>query len=299
MAFRRYVRRPRRVFRKRRGTTYRRPAYRRRYATRRPVRRRALARVQNFVKFTAKVYRPYALRWEVDTPESGSIGSAIKWKVPLVPALFMSQNAQFLRNLNDYHWVKFNYIAVKIHELSYVGFQTPASNEQVTIPLGVTSHQADKYPMYFCWDIEEAIGFGSGTAEVNIGPEALSQYQGTKKFTPTSKRPVTFVYRFPQPWRQFFGTYNVRALSNTKVWHAYMQDLSGVSNLRCPSVLLGTHANWWGNSLPNNDVSANLVTQIGVTYYLGVTFRGRKIMDSTVPASMPLADISEVDEDDD
>lgn len=277
MAFKKFFRRRRHLPIRR--SIRRVPVRRRRF--KRFSRRRALARVQNNVRFTCKRYQTYGCQWPINDAESvPSNINTEKWTETLTPNLFFLDNYQFLRNLIDYQWVKFNYIAVKISELSYVGFQTPKSygtSPAVIVPTGITSHQAQKYPMYFCWDLEEDMSFGD-TSQTKLDARSLAQYQYTKRLTPVSRKPITFMHRFPMPWRQFYQCYRVRNTDYTKNWVDFMLAVSNIQDLRMPKYLLGTHPNWWGTGLPDDSHFANIATQFAITYYVGVTFRGRRIM---------------------
>lgn len=250
------------------------------------VRRRALARVQNLVKFTSKGYSTYGMAWPVADSSAPSNSNYLTWDSRFDVGNFIPvTNFQFYRNLQDYQWVKFNYFAIKIHELLYVGISSNGN--------GVTAIQGNKYPMYFCWDVEQEMswpGDSSGSRYV-VSPQALTQYEGTKNIQPSSKRPISFVWKVPMVWRQFLSTDMVNSALRsdpTPTVSSFFEDLTNIKNLRVPSKLLGTHANWWQfAALPTESSSigdiVTMRTQIGLTFYCGATFRGRRIMGATIP----------------
>lgn len=241
------------------------------------------------MRFTSKSYEQSVLQWNL--PNNVGPPGTLNYQMfqrELPVALFWEKNQQFLRQLFEYQWIKFNYIAVKVTELSYFGFTNfNTDGTGVREPsIGITMANFDRLPMYFCWDLEEDMSFTPDrTAQVD--PESLSQYPFTKKMYPG--RTITFLYRFPKPWRQFIGTYYVRNATDTSTdyWSTFMEKLTGVKNLRGPKRLLGTHMNMFldASALPNFPATGVPgKTVIALNFYMGCTFKGRSIM-ATKPIS--------------
>lgn len=278
------------------GRRFRRSAFRRRGIRRsnriaRPFRvrrafrrRRAISRrVQNDVRFSCKSYEQSILKW--NPPGTKCEGGIInvcwdQFERPLACGLFFEKNQQFLNNLSEYQWVKFNYIAVKVYELNYYGFVTSDRNEagQITNISGMTALNFDNMPMYFMWDLEQDMSFDD-TNHIKVDPESLSQYQFSKKLYPKNHRGVTFLWRFPRPWRQYFSTYYFRGIDKSRPWHEVMANLSGIKNFRSPSRLLGCHKNPFFTLLIPTDPAYGVKgqTQIAYNFYLGCSFKGRAI----------------------
>lgn len=273
--------------------SYRRPnrrrAYRRRYRRiarvrvprrRIPYRRRAFRRVQDTVKYTTKCYDSFGLNWFLPQETVTASDNYARYSRSLTLNAFINGNRQFFRNVEDYTYIKFNYFAIKINELLYIGFDRHynggTGGNPIPYSMGVNCVAADKYPMYFAWDVDEKFTFAKDSKSVKVDPKQLTQYEGTKKLFPSSKRPITFLWRVPAPWRQFFPTANLPDWNNYIA--NFLTSLSGIKTMRYPSTLLGTHTNWWNAALPDDSKSANIYTNVGMTCYMGVTFKGRKTM---------------------
>lgn len=300
MVMRKYRRGVGRRFRR---TTVRRRYTRTSYRSRRPLRvRRAFyrrklisRRTQNDVKFSCKSYEQSILKWV--PPGSGCDAGVVvntcwnQFERPLACGLFFEKNQQFLNNLSEYQWIKFNYIAVKVKELNYYGFTTTDRDGTgaVTGASGMTALNFDNMPMYFMWDLEQDMSF-SDTNHIQVDAEALSQYQFTKKLYPRNHRGVTFLWRFPKPWRQYFSTYYFRGIDKSRPWHEVMANLSGIKNFRSPSKLLGCHKNPFITLLIPTDPAYGVkgATQIAYYFYLGCSFKGRAIQ-GVVSSSAPTA----------
>lgn len=256
--------------------------YRRRY----PVRRRALAGVQNLVKFTAKRYDTYLAPWATGQ-ETTTTNDYQTWQKTLNVFNFITGNQQFYRNLTEYHFIKINYLAFKVHEVSYNGYTAtqlvvpPAGGDPYPSVSGITSLQMNNHPTYFVWDLEEDMSFDASDRN-QVNPNQLTQYQYTKSLRPTSKKPISFVYKVPAPWRQFYSTYNFNATDKNATFGTFMENLTGIKNLRAPKHIMATHVNWWRASLPVLLATNQAMgyTQFAITLYMGVTFRGRAIMGS-------------------
>lgn len=247
----------------------------------------ALRRLQNNVKFFVKRYKVYPLRWFVSPTARPGDDNATSFIVDLKMSEFVKENLQFKKNLQEYHYVKFNYFAVKCGELLYLGYQNPelygVKPSQNYVAEGVTAMQAGNYPFYLCWDIEESFNFGNRPGFVDIN--AITQYPLTKSIRPSSKKPISFVYKVPTPWRQYFDTTAIGAVQLTQDIYGFFSDLSGIKNIRSPTKIVGGHVNWWQGTLPHDDPTTtdpdNFVfaySTVAITYYIGCTFRGRKIM---------------------
>lgn len=291
-------RRPLRSHRRFRARSIRPLKYFRRRKFRGGVRRRALARVQNLVKFTAKGYSNYGMTWPVSNTSDPNNANYLTWDSRFDMSNYISNtNFQFFRNLLDYQWVKINYFAIKIHEILYIGISQNGT--------GVTAIQGNKYPMYFCWDVEQEMAWpgDSGGSRYTITPQALTQYEGTKSIQPSSKRPISFVWKVPMVWRQFLSTDQVNtALRSdpTPTISSFFEDLTNIKNLRVPSKLLGTHANWWQFAFMPKEVVGgvdvvSMRTQLGITFYCGATFRGRRIMGQQLPSLESVLDKADED----
>lgn len=256
--------------------------YRKSYRSRRgPIRRRAMRGVQDTVRYTAKCFNSFGLNWYIKETDVTASDNYLRYSRTLTLNAFVSGNKQFIQNIKDYSYVKFNYFAVKIHDLLYMGFDRQynggTGGNPMPYSMGVTALAADRYPMYFAWDADERFTFDpKSTVSTVISPSQLVQYEGSKRLSPSSKTPVSFVYRVPQPWKQFFRTTALPDFNN--YIDVFLATMSGVKNLRCPQVLLGTHPNWYGAALPDDGKTANIVSEVGMTCYLGVTFKGRKTM---------------------
>lgn len=209
---------------------------------------------------------------------------------PLTVGLFFENNLQFLNNLQEYHWVKFNYIAVKVRELSYYGITTTDTNAegQPTGVSGITALNLQHLPMYFMWDLEQDMSFTEGT-HLKVNAEQLSQYQFSKRLYPTSRKGVTFLWRFPKTWRQYVACYRVRNSQSNTYWTNFMYGLFGIQGLRAPNRLLGAHQNiFFDLSIPTDPAyGVKGRTVIGYNFYLGVSFKGRQLMGTLNTFSEP------------
>ena len=278
---RRTVRRTRRPYTRRYVRSYRgRLGYRR---PRRQYYRRGLNN-QNVCRFTTKVYAYNALNVAVKDKDTGSGSDFVKYEKLLSLNAFTQGNYQYYRNLQDYHHVKYNYFAVKIHELAYVGFdRSYTSGQSTTYPLGVSALEFSNHPMYFVWDLEQRLSINSKTPGTYINPQNLVSYAHSKKLTPRG-RSVTFLYRVPAAWRQFVDTESVRNETTNSYIDQFLANLTGTKNLRAPRAVYGTHPNWWGSDLPDDNTNLNLKAVVGMTLYMGCTFRGRRtVLDAVVP----------------
>nr|QTE03360.1 MAG: capsid protein [Ficedula mugimaki CRESS-DNA-virus sp.] len=270
-------------------------AYRRRpYRVRRAFRRRKFIsrRLQNDVKFSCKSYEQAILAWV--PPGGAKCTNSRCWNEferDLTAALFFEKNVQFLNNLREYQWVKFNYIAVKIKELNYYAWTDTVvdGTGKITNISGLTALNFDNMPLYCMWDLEQDMSFGTGH-HIQVDAESLSQYQFTKKLYPKNRRGVTFLWRFPKPWRQFLSSYEVRTTSGNVPWHTLMQNLTGIKNYRAPARLLCAHVNPFVETIIPTDPAYGVKgrTQLAYNFYLGVSFKGRSVQ-GVVPSA---ADVS-------
>lgn len=282
------VRRIRRAF----GRRYRRRPYRSGYRSRRNYRRRPYRvrrafrrrrfisrRLQNDVKFSCKSYEQSVLTWTLPSQKCSNDRCWNQFERNLTAGLFFEKNAQFIKNLSEYQWVKFNYIAVKIKELNYYGYVDTYSDG--TAPRGVSGITAlnfDNMPLYCMWDLEQDMSFGTGH-HIQVDAEALSQYQFSKKMYPKNHRGVTFMWRFPKPWRQYLSAYEVRHQSSNVPWHTLMTLLTGIKNYRAPTRLLCAHVTPFVDLIVPTDPAYGVKgrTQVAYYFYLGVSFKGRAV----------------------
>lgn len=226
----------------------------------------------------------------------GGYHDIVKYKKDLSMNAFTTGNYQYFRNLQDYQYVKYNYFAIKIHELAYVGYDKVytggSGGDPKPYSMGVNSMDFSNHGMYFAWDLEENIGVDSKTVSNYVNPENLASYPFAKKYTPRS-RPVSFLYRVPVPWRQFIETNQVRNTTTNQFLTLYFATLTGVKNLRAPGYLFGTHPNWWSAALPDANNLVNMSAVVGMTLYMGCTFRGRR---THLDASVSFAPENEVEQ---
>ncbi|AXF50877.1 putative capsid protein [Panicum ecklonii-associated virus] len=280
----------------------RRPAYRRKkYVRRRRFHRKRFLHTQNVVKYHCKQYDTGIMY-----PRTGSgttfVTDVQTFQLPLYANAFFNGNQQFYKNLDEYHFIKFNYIAVHVKELNWIGYTKtdrvvpPEGGDPYPAVSGVTAMQMQNHPVYIMWDIEEDFAFDTND-KVQITSQQLAQYQGAKTLRTTSKKPVKFIWRFPVPWRQFYSCYNFKQITHSNRWGTVMEELSGIKNLRAPKNLLMCHPNWWGSSLPVNAAldAADFYGQYAIVYHLGVTFRGRSLMGSATSYAPP-AQVTSADE---
>ncbi|UOK21045.1 capsid protein [Chifec virus UA13_101] len=281
---------------------------RRPYRVRRAFRRRKFVsrRIQNDVKFSCKSYEQSILTW---VPPGAKCDESNRcwnqFERNLTAGLFFEKNVQFVNNLHEYQWVKFNYLAVKVKELNYYGWLDSVKDGtgQVTEISGITAMNFDNMPLYCMWDLEQDMSFGTGH-HVQVDAEALSQYQLTKKLYRKNKRGVTFLYRFPKPWKQYLSTYEVRTTSSNVPWHTIMQNLTGIKNYRCPARLLCAHQSPFVETIIPTDPAYGVKgrTQLAIYYYLGVSFKGRSVQGVVAPSASRtflveenhLVDVSEI-----
>nr|QTE03425.1 MAG: capsid protein [Phylloscopus tenellipes CRESS-DNA-virus sp.] len=257
--------------------------YRRPYRVRRAfTRRRAVSRrIQNDVRFSCKSYEQSILTWV--PPGGGKCINDRCWNQferNLPAGLFFEKNVQFINNLSEYQWVKFNYIAVKMRELNYYGWTDTTRDGTGAIQQisGITAMNFDNMPLYCMWDLEQDMSFGTGN-HIQVDAESLSQYQLTKKLYPKSRRGITFMWRFPAPWRQYLSTYEVRTQNSNVPWHTLMALLTGIKNYRAPSRLLCAHQNPFVDLIIPTDPAYGVKgrTQVAYNFYLGVSFKGRAV----------------------
>lgn len=266
--------------------------YRRPYRVRRAFRRRRFVsrRLQNDVKFSCKSYELASLTW-VPAGSKCDANSRCwnEFERNLTAGLFFEKNVQFINNLSQYQWVKFNYIAIKLKELNYFGWMDSVRDGtgQVSEISGITALNFDNMPLYCMWDLEQDMSFGTGH-HIQVDAEALSQYQFTKKLYPKNKRGVTFLWRFPKPWRQYLSAYEVRNTSSNVPWHTLMQSLTGIKNYRAPARLLCAHANPFVDKIIPTDPAYGVKgrTTLAYNFYLGVSFKGRAVQ-GILPSSAP------------
>lgn len=278
MAFRTYrrrvVRRPRRRYTRvaRVQPRYGRLLYRRR---RTPFYRRRGTHVQNVARYTTRNYFSEHVIW----PDNKVVADK---EVPITDVTYnidmnrlFDANRQFLRNLHDYQYVKLNYIVFKLTSIAHIGFDREYKDAGIETPfaLGVNTISGD-IPIYVTWDLESRI-------DINKTEDSIPQYEYTKKMSPCDKKPVTLMYHVPVPWRQFYMTANFRSTPYKQSVRAFMESLSGVRNLRCPTKVYMTVKDFWKRMLPYKiNVGANLISNIQGYVYAGWTFRGRTTQDT-------------------
>lgn len=279
---RRYRRRPARSnYRSnpynRTGSGYRKRYYRRgrRYYNAQQV---ALQKSDNLRRFTAKNNFNFLLVWNLPTVSANNYTAT-----DLFINSIISGNRQFDRNMRDYVWMKFNYIAVKTTAVAHISHDVPVNigttadpNYQ---PFGVNDICGD-IEVDVNWDLEQDFKWASGEGSINN--EGFAQYPGTKHIKPGQKKPVTFLYRVPTVWRQFISTDIVKnKIVNSDTIGSLMEKVIGIYNLRHPKKIYWAIPEFWGNTgfLPANLANVAVKTYVRGYVYLGVTFRGRRIMD--------------------
>lgn len=261
---------------------------RRRVFRRRPIRQRAMRKAGNLVRYTAKNNVNLLFYWP-----SSDDAPALPGKIsPVSPtstiglsvAKILFGNRQFDRNIRDYQYIKFNYIAVKVTDLAHIPYQTlqqvQIGDQQFVAPLGV-SDICGRIPINLNWDLEQDFTFEKGKEGV-VDADGFAQHPGTKQLRPTDRKPVSFVYRVPKPWKQFVHTDNVK--NSTQIdgkFADFMADVTGIKNIRAPYLFFLSIPNFWSTFFPNDSTTktVNVKTYCRVNVYLGVTFRGRRLMD--------------------
>lgn len=169
MALRRYRRagyRRRRLAVRKPVRRYRRAMYRRRRFRRRlPLRRLALRRAGNLVRFTAKNNVNVFLVWPADSSATipDSYLPVTSTSVGIGVQGILGGNRQFKRNLLDYRFIKFNYIAVKVTDVCHMGFTVPSQLGPTGsyISLGTTAIDG-KIPVNVNWDVDQDFTFTKG-----------------------------------------------------------------------------------------------------------------------------------------
>lgn len=239
--------------------------------------------VQNNVKYTSKCYMFKRLRWYVQVTTPPADDNAGYFVHSIQMSDFFQGNLQFIKNLDEYHYVKFNYFAIKCVELAYLGYTGPEKYDNQFTSLGVNALSFNNFPFYLCWDIEEDLKYGGQPGDNDI--LSVSQYPYTKKKYPTGK-PISFVYHVPTPWKQYVSTYNVKVKKFDCNIENFFEGVTNYKNIRNPSKLIGGHYPFWKDDIygktdvtaadPNNYVYGQ--TLVGFQFYCNVTFRGRKVM---------------------
>lgn len=239
--------------------------------------------MQNNVKYTAKCYHLQRLRWYNNTTTPPGSDNAGAFNYGFKMSDFLSSNLQFIKNMDEYHYVKFNYFAIKLTELSYLGYTGPVKYDGNFVAEGVNALQFNDFPFYLCWDLEEDLKFGGVEGDVDIS--IISQYPFTKKKTPKSKS-ISFVWHVPAPWKQYLSTYNVKNVKFDTTIENFFEGVTNYKNIRCPSKLVGGHYPFWDDDIsgktsptaadPNTYVWGQTIC--GFQFYCNVTFRGRKVM---------------------
>lgn len=285
---RRTVGRRRGLYRRPIRHTYGRYSYRRVYR-RRPyygrVRARALRTAGNHVKYTVRNNVNLFLVWPGPKPPSQDPNLPItSTNFRLSVKAIAHANRQFDRNLRDYAWVKFNYIAVKVTDVCHVGHdivsQWGASPNQQYVASGVNGFLGS-VPVNVNWDVEQDFAFLAGHEGV-VDPEGFAQHPGTKTIRPYDKRKPSFVWRFPQTFRNFYSTDAVKNSPNLdQDLDTFIQGLSGNTSIRTPTKFWLSVPNFWTTLLPYTDGAPGTAvkTYVRLMVYMGVTFRGRRLMD--------------------
>nr|QTE03408.1 MAG: putative capsid protein [Periparus ater CRESS-DNA-virus sp.] len=289
------VRRTRRAYPRRR-TMYRRPTYRVRRTRYRG--RGRFRHTQNYVKFHAKSYIS-DLMVPVFPGEAGTGSLQIK-QIDLNLQKFFVANYQLVEMMKNYQYVKFNYLAVHIKELNWVGYTLPTKIEEQFTSQGVTALNFNNLPVTCYWDVEQDMSFVKEAA-TNVNDTQFAGYVGGRKMYP-GKKPLKFVWRFPQPWRQFYSTFYVNNIifypSGDQDIGAAMFEITGVKNMRYPKHIMISHNDFWKGSLPLNGSigAAMFYAQFAIEFHIGVTFRGKRLIG--VPVLPPKhAPIKEEDKD--
>lgn len=183
-------------------------------------------------------------------------------------------------------YIRFNYIAFKVTDVAHIPYSTPyiygTDPNQHVLSIGVND-VCGKIPVNVNWDLEQDFTFTKGHEGV-VDPEGFAQHPGTKQMRPTDKKPISFVYRVPKPWKQFISTDIVK--NSTKIdlkFADFMADVTGIKNIRAPGSVWFSVPEFWGKLLPTfgtqGNETADVRTYIRGNAYLGVTFRGRRLMD--------------------
>lgn len=233
--------------------------------------------------------------WPVNDKDIAvSESNANNWKIELKLVKYFQGNYQFLRNIYDYHYVKFNWFCVKIKSVQYIAYSGPAAFDEKIVSIGVNNMMFDKYPFYACTNIEQRFDWGAESTPQSI--DYLSQYPGTKTITPTSKKPIAFLWKVPQPWRQYVDCGVVRGTTTDSHLYGWFEAMLGTKNIRSPTVLYGGHPNWWHKMLPHTEADPSGTkdyvygnTILHLEFTVGCTFRGRKVM-----GAVPITDDCEI-----
>lgn len=286
MAYRRTgrisVRRTCRAYTRRRPV-YRKPNYRFRRSRFRNTRRR-LANTQNWVKFHCKQYDTDIMQPKATT--TTTTGDLQTKQIDVIFSRFWIGNQVFCDNLDRYQYIKFNYLAIHIKELNWIGYSRTNTDTEGLKTSGVTALNFNNLPVYCYWDTEADMQFTGANA---VTDQQFAQYPGTKKLYP-GRKAVKFVWRFPQPWRQYFSTYYFRNKDVVPTLATNIGDvmgqLTGTTHLRYPKYILMSHPNFWGSAFPVNPATntAEFAAQYAIEWHMGVTFKGRRLMGATSTA---------------
>lgn len=205
----------------------------------------------------------------------------------------LADNRQFWRNIRDYAYLKINYVAWKVLNVSHVTHTVPAKYgtdpNSNYIAMGVNSI-TDSYPVYFNWDVEQDFINITGKEGV-VDSEGFNQHPTTKSMKPCDKKPISFVYKVPHQQRIWLSTdtfKNSSSIDNSNFGDA-MESLTGVRNARAPRNFWVNSdvSNFWNQFLPSSQdyLGIAIKTVIDWKFYLGVSFRGRRLMDDNSETS--------------
>lgn len=239
-----------------------------------------MRRAGNIVRFTVKNNVNTLCKWPTDDSSGVPITST---RVPITLNGLIHSNRQFDRNIRDYAYIRFNYIAFKVTDVAHIGVSTlatvPGSDPPAYLTPGVQAFLGS-IPVNVNWDVEQDFSFTKGTEGV-VDPEGFAAHPGTKQIRPGQKRPISFVWHFPSSFRVWLKTDNVKnASSLSSPISTFMQNVAGLFSLRAPGNVWYSVPKFWGDMLPAvTGTGAAVRTYIRSNYYLGVSFRGRRLMD--------------------
>lgn len=256
------------------------PRYRKHfYRRRRPTRRTALQNKDNTRKYLTKNAVHIIMRWPIKSNQEPT-PPITDTEVKLTIENIVHGNRQFDRNMRDYAWIKFNYIAFKVTDVAHIGYQTVQSigTPPTLLPLGITGFMGT-VPIAINWDVEQDFSFLKGHEGV-VDQEGFQQAPGTILFKPGQKKHPSKVWHFPSSFRQFFSTDIVKNNTDLAGYiEDFIENMTGVKGMRCPKNIFINMPSWYSTLFPSDANNAAIKTMVRLDVYMSCTFRGRRTMD--------------------